>query len=302
MTNNFDDILNGNAVDVDPGMDSGTFDKEAWSEKKKAIREEVYNISDKAAESLNDPSKFQQYLDVQAKFPRYTVGNALLIMSQKPDASRIGEFDYWKENHVRIRKNEKGFYILKPGNEYKRDDGSIGVGYDAVKVFDISQTTAKQRDEKLVLSNELTLIKALVNKCPAKIEAVENIDNNMLAAYDPQRIIISVQKGLQVDDLFRALSNEVAHAYMADGNIAYDRFSNEIYAYSTSYILCKQNGINTDKYDFSEAKDYFDKDSPAEIREELSKIRDIVNSISESMYKVFEAEQNKDENDRGESR
>lgn len=36
----------------------------------------------------SDSGKFQQYLDVQARFDRYTANNALLILAQRPDAER----------------------------------------------------------------------------------------------------------------------------------------------------------------------------------------------------------------------
>ena len=40
-----------------------------------------------------------------------------------------------------MKKNQKGIVILEPGDEYTREDGSIGVSYNPKKVFDITQTT-----------------------------------------------------------------------------------------------------------------------------------------------------------------
>ena len=37
--------------------------------------------------------------------------------------------------------------ILEPGKEYQRDDGSKAVGYNAKVVYDVSQTSAKDRQQ-----------------------------------------------------------------------------------------------------------------------------------------------------------
>lgn len=36
---------------------------------------------------------FQPYLDVQARFDRYSVSNAVLIAAQCPEATRLADFD-----------------------------------------------------------------------------------------------------------------------------------------------------------------------------------------------------------------
>lgn len=116
------------------------FDKAAWAEKKNAEREAVYALIDETADGVRaDGGKLQTYLDVQSRFERYSVGNALLIAAQMSEATRLGDFDYWKDNNASIKKNERSMRILDPGNEYTRKDGSIGVSYNVKKVFDISQ-------------------------------------------------------------------------------------------------------------------------------------------------------------------
>ena len=82
---------------------------------------------DSAADALRqDGAKFQQYLDVQAKFDRYSVTNALLIQAQMPEATKLKSFDGWKETGASIRKNAKGISILEPGEEYWRENGAVG--------------------------------------------------------------------------------------------------------------------------------------------------------------------------------
>ena len=99
---NFDDIF-----ESVPQTDE--FDKEAWAAKKKAERDEVYALADATAETIcTDGSKFRDYLDVQAAFRNYSATNALLILATKPDARRLGDKDFWRDQGVYIKRQEFG--------------------------------------------------------------------------------------------------------------------------------------------------------------------------------------------------
>ena len=143
----FDDLFRQENEQPVPRNDL-PFDKEAWKQQKQEQREMVYAMIDDTAQTVaRDGAAFQKYLDVQSRFDRYSVANALLILAQKPDATRIADFDTWKEQGAYIRKKETGFYILEPGEEYRRDDGSVGISYNLKKMFDISPTGNSRKQE-----------------------------------------------------------------------------------------------------------------------------------------------------------
>lgn len=287
---NYDDLLKGEKIDIEPGIENGEFDVEKWAEKKNAAREQAFDLIDSTAERLSDDTQlFQSYLSVQSRFANYSVGNALLITAQFPSAQKIGDFDYWKDKNAAVKKNQKGFTILEPGNEYKKDDGTMGMSYNPKKVFDVSQTNYKHRDAQTKTDDRM-LIKALINKCPAEIIGVDDVGNGNMATFDAKKNTIYAQKGLDADDLFRALSKEISHAYMAKENPDYNRSEHELDAYYTSFMLAERNGISTEAYGFSRAQGQFDLLAPQEIREKLSDIRENANSISDNMNKVFEHE------------
>ena len=89
-------------------------------------------------------ASFQSYLDVQARFDRYSVGNAVLITAEKADATQLSDFKGWKNNGVFIKKGESGIVLLEPGEEYTRTD-AVGVSYNSKKVFDISRRPQRPR-------------------------------------------------------------------------------------------------------------------------------------------------------------
>ena len=81
---------------------------------------------------------------MQSTFGRYSAVNALLILAQKPEAARLGSFDYWKSQNGFVKPGQSGISILEPLKEYEREDGSTAVGYNVKKVFDISQIDARE--------------------------------------------------------------------------------------------------------------------------------------------------------------
>jgi hypothetical protein len=57
---------------------------------------------------------FRQYLDTLARFHRYSWKNCLLIVMQKPEATRVAGFTAWKEFGRSVKPGEKGIRIFAP--------------------------------------------------------------------------------------------------------------------------------------------------------------------------------------------
>lgn len=208
---NFDDIF-----EAAPQTDE--FDKEAWAAKKKAERDEVYALADATAEAVcADGSKFRNYLDVQATFRNYSATNALLILATKPDARRLGDKDFWRDQGVYIKRQEFGrpIKIVETNGEYTRDDGSIGVSYNIKRVYDISQTTARARVPQAASHDARALLNALIYKRPAPVQSVDELPNGIDAVYDREQNAVFVRRGLSANDLFCGLSKALAQAELA---------------------------------------------------------------------------------------
>ena len=99
----FDDIFTGPKKETEE-VSVPAFDKEEWVQQKKAEREKAYETIDQMAELMvTDGEHVKNYLDLQSRFPRYSVGNILLVSAQKPDATRIGDFKEGKHTWVTSR-------------------------------------------------------------------------------------------------------------------------------------------------------------------------------------------------------
>ena len=124
--NNFDDLFESKK-EQEEKKTYHPYNKDEWVAKKKQERTDAFAMLDEATtELMSDPEKFKDYLNVQSRFDRYSVGNAILIAHQKPDATRVADFDSWRDNDVSILKGEKAITMLEPGPEFTREDGSTG--------------------------------------------------------------------------------------------------------------------------------------------------------------------------------
>ena len=282
----FDDLFPQENEQPAPKNDR-PFDKEAWKQQKQEQREMVYSLIDDTAQTVaQGDAAFQKYLDVQSRFDRYSVANALLILAQKPDATHIADFDTWKEQGAYIRKKESGFYILEPGDEYQRDDGTVGISYNPKKMFDISQIGSCKR-ETPEYPDDRTRIKALMDHAPVTIRISNTLPEGTNALYQPETREIQIRKGMDASSIFRSLSQELAHAEMDKGDGSYSRSDHVFHAYCVSYVLCKQYGVDTNGYRFNHAPQMLVGMEAQEIRAELSIIREAAGEISSRMNRLL---------------
>ena len=280
---NFDDLLN-NA----PAEGQNQLSKEDYAAKKQAEREDLFTLSDETAlDVAGDSGRFQEFLDVQSKFSRYSAVNALLILAQNPEATRLGNFDYWKGQGGYIRTGETGIAILEP-HSYTKEDGSPGTGYNVKKVFDVSQVdTRKVKAAPPAPSyTERQILGALISKYPTKITGVDELPDDRGAMTDVDGNIL-VRKGMEFSDTFRAVAFEMAGAEVAtDPELSQEQ---EFSAYAATYLLCKKYGAETQAFDFENVGSVFDGMDAQEVKAELSQIRDAADNISGRMARQLDA-------------
>ena len=65
-------------------------------------------------ESIQQSDQFRLFLSTMGKFHDYSIGNMILIMLQKPQATHVAGFNTWKELGRWVKSGEKGIAILAP--------------------------------------------------------------------------------------------------------------------------------------------------------------------------------------------
>jgi len=284
---NYDDIFSG----ATGSRDDGQFDKDAWAAKKQAERDSVYLMIDNYATKMSGTGDlFQAYLDVQARFDRYSVSNAILIAAQCPEATKLADFDTWKASGVYVKRGAEAITILEPGKEYTREkDGSTGVFYNPKKVFDISQTSSRQQPAPAVARDGRLLLKALIHNAPCKIAISNSLPENLTAMYQSEQNVILVRPGMDAPILFRSVAQERARAHLEKGG--YDYRNLDFVAYSVSYMLCKRNSVSVEGFSFDRLPGGYSQLDAHSIRVEAGVIRDVAGEITADMNRLFSVQE-----------
>lgn len=187
------------------------FDKEEWAAAKQAQRKEAYELIDNTCfEMMASGDSFRQYLDVQGRFDRYSVANAILVSAQMPEATQLKEYSKWKASRVYVNKDAQKIIILEPSKEYTREDGTKGISYNAKVVYDISETSAKDRQQEQEPKSMRELVSALIDASPVPCVPVDELE--LPAYYDSSQQTIFVKKGLSEEVLFVSMAKEVSAA------------------------------------------------------------------------------------------
>ena len=265
---------------------SKPFDKEQWAAQKQAQRKEAYELIDNTcSEMMGSGDSFRQYLDVQGRFDRYSVNNAILVSAQRPEATQLKEKAAWKQSRVYVNKDAQKVVILEPSKEYTREDGSKAVGYNAKEVYDISETSAKDRQEAQEKKSMRELVSALIDASPVPFVPVADLE--MPAYYDREQQSIFIRTGLNEEQLFVSMAKEVSAAVF-DFKHNESREASEFKSYCVAYMVSSRYGVDTRGFNFSRLpKELAETDTQA-FKGELGSMRDVLGEIQSEMYKSME--------------
>jgi antirestriction protein ArdC len=129
-------------------------------------REEAMELATNGFDKLSDAlaqgksETLVTYLNVMARFHKYSFRNCLLIAMQRSGATRVAGYRKWQELGRHVKKGEKGIAILAPmvykqhadkqatGNGSSKegsvnDPAKVVRGFRVVHVYDVEQTDGK---------------------------------------------------------------------------------------------------------------------------------------------------------------
>ena len=276
---NYSTNRNYNSVNKQPN--SWKEKKNNWKEQQNQDRQEIYNTMDKMAKVVgNDSQKFIQYLDIQSRFSKHSVGNCLVILDKAPDSTRIKDESSWNEIGIELLDNAKSIKILEPVNAGGK------IYYNPKEVYDITQTNAPKEENKMEYGVR-RLLEAIVNTCEVPRKAVDKLSNGELGSeYNKEENILYVCKGMDKQLLFQTMFQEIGNIEMKnDENSDIKSFR----SYCISYMLCRKYGIDVSNFNFSNLpKEITEKKESKAIRGELNIIKRNFENIDSKLGQYFE--------------
>ena len=251
-------------------------------------------------DEITESDGFQRYLETMSRFHRYSYGNILMIMSQRPDATRVAGYRQWQQLGRQVQRNERGIRILVPHRhripdtrqdrelDEQEDDGPahyVTRGFGVGTVFDLSQTEGEPLPEPprpQELEGESAASFWLCDQLRDYLEErsvllqLTELDGPR-GTYHPALKRIQLQVGMSPDQTAKTLCHETAH-YVADHTAGVHRRDAETVAEASSFVVLNHYGIDTSSYSFPYVATWTDGD-----RQVLTRNLSAIQRVSDSL-------------------
>lgn len=221
--------------------------------------EEARKHADEALNRLSESlmlgysDTYRQFLAAVSKFHRYSFGNIMLILSQRPDASQVAGFNSWKSLGRFVKKGEKGIVIIAPMLLKKREaepatgesDSKI-LRFRAVHVFDITQTDGDPLPEIGKVCGD-------PGEHLAKLRRVVEGKGITITTEEMQGALglscgghIKLAPGLSAAEEFSVLAHEFAHELLHHGpdGVRGTKMQRETEAEAVAYVVTTAVGLD----------------------------------------------------------
>jgi len=240
-------------------------------------RDEVRKIAREAFDRLvkdveaGKSDTLKVYLKAMGRFHRYSVGNAILIQLQRPNATRVAGFRAWQGLGRHVKKGEHGIAIMAPvvyrrkarpddGEEDENADDETVTTFKTAYVFDISQTDGKALPEFARAQGDpgacLERLEEFIAEKGIKLERHESL--RMAEGVSTGGTIL-LKASLAPAEEFSVLVHELSHEtlHQDPGNRPENRTVREAEAEAVAYVVCQGIGldVNTASSDYIQLYD-----------------------------------------------
>jgi len=218
-------------------------------------------------DSLTSGDAWRAMLEAASRFHDYSWRNVMLIVSQRPDATRVAGYRVWQSLGRQVRKGEHGISILAPIVARKRtdDDGTdddvkaTGVrGWRVATVFDVSQTDGEDLPDVDTVPVTGEAPDGLWEALAAQVGAAGFTLLREQPASHPDAYgemvrseqVVRVRPDVDTAHACKTLAHELAHVLLGHGeqDCRSPRSVGEVEAESVAYVVAQSAGLDTADY------------------------------------------------------
>jgi len=240
-------------------------------------RDEVHKVAREAFDQLvrdveaGKSDTLQAYLKAMGRFHRYSVGNAILMQLQRPDAAHVAGFRAWQRLGRHVKKGEHGIAIMAPvvyrrkspsgdSDEDEDADDETVTTFKTAYVFDISQTEGKPLPEFARAQGDPGACLERLEGCVAERGInLERRESLRMAQGVSTGGTILLKASLAPAEEFSVLVHELSHEilHLDPANRPKEKTVREAEAEAVAYVVCEGIGLdgNTASSDYIQLYD-----------------------------------------------
>ena len=257
--------------------------------------EKIEELSQKISAGLKEiflSENFIKFLQSVALFHHYSLRNLLLIRMQLPTATRVAEYEEWKQLDRYVKRGEKGIAIVKPRVTTFRqteEENKTVIQYALTRVYDISQTEGKpvpETQKDLQADNE-QLFQIFQKRSPYKVSFLQT-DGEEKCRCNYTTQTISIKLGLTDKETVQALIRGVCHAilYAESGK---ELKQKKIESECVALLITHSLGFDISIYNLDFVAEWSKTAQLDELYQTLENIQRIANQIMKSIQEEIES-------------
>ena len=206
---------------------------------------------------LTSTEGWARFLAFATGFHSYSLSNVLLILSQRPDASRVAGFRQWQERGRQVRKGERSIKIFGYATKQTLDENGEEkrrAYFPILSVFDVSQTDSIDGEEipelapRLIGGDNAGIYDANADWLTGQGWTIDRASTGEANGFTQHnKRTITIHDELQPAQAAATMLHEAAHALMhADADDYHQhRGIYETEAESVAYIVAGVLGLDT---------------------------------------------------------
>ncbi len=275
------------------------------TDERKAEMEALHAQLAEQVEALRTSEAWARYLTFCAAFHRYSLGNVLLILAQREDATQVAGYRAWHKLGRQVRKGERGIRIIGTGERTVTDEdeetGEASTSrrrvFFPVSVFDIGQTDAIEGVEdvrppvhRLDGEDEAGIFVAVAAYLRAQGWTVsrETIlgERNGFTTNDGRRVVVDA--GLSPAQAAKTALHEAGHVvlgHLDDDFTEYlaHRGRYEVEAESVAYVLAALLGLDTSAYSVGYVAEWAERAKADVIKDTAGRVLQAVHTLAAAL-------------------
>ena len=227
------------------------------AEERRAEADTLHESIGSQLEELTSTEGWARFLAFATGFHSYGLSNVLLILSQRPDASRVAGFRQWQERGRQVRKGERSIKIFGYATKKTEDENGEEerrAYFPILSVFDVSQTDSIDGEEipelapRLIGGDDAGIYNAAAEWLTGQGWTVDRASTGEANGFTQHtKRTITIHDQLQPAQAAATMLHEAAHALMhADADDYHQhRGIYETEAESVAYIVAGVLGLDT---------------------------------------------------------